>query len=87
MIFYQYPEWSAAIRTHYWPLRYARGFDLARIRKQYRLISVEKKRLQIEGVDSELVRLLCRHMVNPRNQKAESRFWEAHLKSLQQILC
>lgn len=74
------------IRTHYWPLRYARAFDGARVRKQYRLIAGEKKRLHKEGVDSELVRLLCRHMVNPRNQKAATVFWNAHLKSLQQPL-
>jgi hypothetical protein len=53
MHFYQYPEWSQTIRTHYWPLRYARGFDLARIRKQYRLIEKQKKRLHLAGVDHE----------------------------------
>ena len=45
-----------------------------------------KKRLQIEGVDAELLRLLCRHMVNPKNQKAAERFWNAYLKSLQKSL-
>lgn len=86
MQFYKYPEWSATIRNHYWHLRLARGFDAARIRRQYRLIEKEKKRLQDAGVDSELVRLLCRHMVNMRNQEAEQRFWNAHFKSLQQPL-
>lgn len=86
MQFYKYPEWSQMIRTHYWPLRYARAFDDARVRKQYRLIAVEKKRLQGEGVDSELIRLLCRHMVNPKSQKAAERFWNLHLKSLQKPL-
>lgn len=86
MNFYQYPEWSVAIRNHYWYLRMARGFDFAKIRKQYRRIAVEKKRLQQEGVDSELLRLLCRHMVNPRNQKAAERFWNAHLQDLQKPL-
>ena len=86
MQFYKYPEWSQAIRSHYWHLRFARGFDSARIRKQYRLIEKEKKRLHVAGVDEELVRLLCRHMVNTRNQVAERRFWEAHFKTLQKSL-
>ena len=74
MHFYQYPEWSQTIRTHYWPLRYARGFDLVRIRKQCRLIEKEKKRLHLAG------------MVNPRNEKAAQRFWEAYVQSLQKQL-
>jgi len=83
MQFYKYPEWAQRIQHHYWHLRYARGFDSARIRKQYRRIEGEKKRLHEAGVDRELVRLLCRHMVNPRNQRAARRFWEAHHRSLQ----
>lgn len=83
MYFYKYPEWTQTIRNHYWYLRFARGFNQARIRKEYRSIEAEKKRLQNAGVDGELVRLLCRHMVNLRNRKAEQRFWEAHHKSLQ----
>lgn len=86
MQFYQYPEWTQSIRNHYWHLRFARGFNGARIRKQYRLIEKEKKRLHEAGVDQELVRLYCRHLVDPMNQKAEQRFWEAHQKSLQQLL-
>ena len=86
MHFYRYPEWSATIRNHYWYLRMARGFDLAKIRKQYRRIAAEKKRLHGEGVDSELLRLLCRHMVNPKNPRAAERFWNAHLKSTQNTL-
>lgn len=76
MHFYRYPEWSNGIRNYYWHLRMARGFDLAKIRKQYRRIAAEKKRLQDEGVDSELLRLLCRHMVNPRNEISAKRFWK-----------
>jgi len=86
MQFYKYPEWAQPIQHHYWHLRFARGFDSARIRKQYRRIEKEKKRLHEAGVDREIVRLLCRHMVNPRNRKAEQRFWNAHLKSLQKPL-
>jgi len=77
MIFHQYPEWSATIANCYWHLRYARGFDLAKIRRQYRRIEREKKRLELQGVDGELLRLLCRHMVNPKNSRAEQRFWKA----------
>ena len=86
MYFYQPPDWTQAIRNHYWHLRFARGFDSARIRKEYRLIEKEKKRLQQSGVDGELIRLYCRHMVNPRNKNAERRFWQAHLQSLQTVL-
>ena len=35
-----YPDWTRFIRNHYWHLRYARSFDTARIRKQYRLIEM-----------------------------------------------
>ncbi|CAG9932945.1 conserved protein of unknown function [Candidatus Nitrotoga arctica] len=81
MNFNCYPAWTSTIRNHYWYLRYARGFDLVKIRKRYRYIASEKKRLQIESVDAELIRLLCRHMVNLKNQKAAERFWNALLKS------
>lgn len=82
-MFYKYPDWSKTICNHYWHLRYARGYDGARIRKEYRRIEQEKKRLQEAGVDSELIRLLCRHMVNLQNKQAEKRWWTAHLESLQ----
>ena len=87
MQFYQYPPWANLIINYYWPLRYARSFDTARIRKQYRLIEKEKKRLHEAGVDDELVRLLCRHMVNLKNKPAEQRFWQAHHKTLQVPVC
>lgn len=83
MIFYKYPEWSVVIRNHYWILRSLRPHHVARRRMQYRRIEVEKKRLQSEGVDAEVVRLLCRHMVNLRNVYAEKRFWQAFHKSKQ----
>jgi hypothetical protein len=67
-------------------LRYARGFQSARIRKEYRRIAAEKKRLQAEGVDSEMLRLLCRHMVNLDNKNAERRWWDFYLRSLQKEL-
>lgn len=86
MIFYRYPDWAQLIRNLYWYLRQFRPFDSVKIRKQYRRIAAEKKRLQSEGVDSELVRLLCRHMANLKNKQAASRFWNAHLQSIQKNL-
>lgn len=78
MSFYQYPDWTKSIRNHYWHLRYVRGFHEARRRLEYRRIAVEKKRLHGEGVDDELVRLLCRHLVNLGNKQAEARWWKCH---------
>ncbi|PIX04150.1 MAG: hypothetical protein COZ20_02040 [Gallionellales bacterium CG_4_10_14_3_um_filter_54_96] len=72
--------------NHYWFLRHTRVFNLARKRKQYRLIAKEKKRLLTAGVDGETVRLLCRHMANLKNKQAESRWWSAHNKTLQKSL-
>jgi len=86
MKFYQYPDWASEIIHHYWFLRYTRSFDSARRRKQYRLIAKEKKRLHEAGVEWELVRLLCRHMVNLKNINAEKRWWNAHQASLQNHL-
>jgi hypothetical protein len=86
MIFHKYPEWSVGIRNHYWYLRAVRKFNSAKLRKYYRLIEKEKKRLHETGVDKEVVRLLCRHIVNPRNPFAEQRFWEAFHKTTQKPL-
>jgi hypothetical protein len=46
----------------------------------------KKKRLEARGVDVELVRLFCRHMVNPRNERAEQRFWKRHNEFVQKAL-
>lgn len=67
-----YPEYSATIRNYYWLLRYY-GRDTARRRKLYRQIAAEKKRLHEAGVDFEELRLLCRHLANPRNRAAADR--------------
>jgi hypothetical protein len=83
---HQYPAWTTTIRQHYWHLRYARSFDSARIRKEYRRIEAEKNRLLAAGIDAEGIRLLCRHMVNLENKNATRR-WEdwcaANSKSLE----
>lgn len=81
--FHVYPEWANVITNHYWHLRIARKYDSARIRKEYRCIVREKKRLHEEGLNPELVRLFCRHMVNPKNSKAEARFWNFHFSILE----
>lgn len=72
---YQYalPEWSHVLRNEYWFLRYCRSWDSAGRRRRYRRIAVEKKRLIESGVDFEELRLLCRHLANPRNRRAEER--------------
>jgi hypothetical protein len=49
MIFHQYPEWTAAIRNHYWHLRYRRGYDEARRRKEYRRIEAEKNAFKVKA--------------------------------------
>lgn len=56
----------------YWYLRYTRNLSV--VRRYYRYIAVEKKRLIEElGADPEEVRLYCRHLSNLRNRHAEKR--------------
>lgn len=50
MHFYRYSEWSNGIRNYYWHLRMARGFDLAKIRKQYRRIAAEKNAFRMKAL-------------------------------------
>lgn len=68
------PEWSGKLCNLYWFLRYHRKWNEAKRRKIYRQIAVEKKRLHETGVDVELVRLLCRHLADPRNRHSEARY-------------
>jgi hypothetical protein len=58
----------------YWFLRFYRNWDEAARRDCYRKIAVEKKRLIESGVDAEEVRLLCRHLANLKDRKAETRY-------------
>lgn len=55
----------------YWFIRYTRIKSVKR--KYYRLVTKEKKRLLEAGVDKEELRLLCRHLSNLRNERAENR--------------
>lgn len=79
----QYPAWAGTLANHYWHLRNIRPHETARHRYEYRRIYAEKKRLQGEGVDSEVIRLLCRHLINNRNKKAEERWWKAYAEYLE----
>ncbi|EKD54262.1 MAG: hypothetical protein ACD_60C00101G0001 [uncultured bacterium] len=54
-------------------LRYRRRNAAAR-RRHYRYIAIEKKRLFLEGVEKEELRLLCRHLCNPHDKHAEKAF-------------
>jgi len=58
----------------YWRIRNARGYEVKRIRTYYRQAEREKKRLIESGVSSELVRLYCRFLANPRNPRAKRAF-------------
>ncbi len=60
----------------YWFIRYTRIKSVEI--KYYRDVAKEKKRLIESGVDVEEIRLLCRHLSNLRNERAENR-----LKTLQ----
>lgn len=75
------PEWSNNLRGFYWHLRYARGWDAARVRKQYRRIFAEKQRLIEKKIDPEEIRLLCRHLAAPDKKHAEMRY-KAYLAQL-----
>jgi len=69
------PPWSGTLRNLYWFLRYQRVFQRSARRRYYRKIALEKKRLQeIEGVDQEEIRLLCRYLSNLKNKAAEQRY-------------
>ena len=49
------------LRKHYWHLRAARGFDLARIRREYRRIAAEKNACSGGGGS-----VICRACKNAR---------------------
>lgn len=64
----------AELRQLYWRLRWCRGYDQAQRRRLYRAISAVKRKFDGLGVDAELVRLFCRHLANPQNPFAETRY-------------
>ncbi len=73
----------ANLFNHYWFIRYARHASAKR--RYYRYAEKEKKRLLEAGVDPEELRLLCRHLINPRNRHAEKRL-EEYRKNRESIL-
>lgn len=75
------PDWSENLRNCYWNLRYAKGRNMARVRKEYRRIFAEKQRLIAMGIDEEEIRLLCRYLANLHDRHAESR-WKAYAGQL-----
>lgn len=68
------PPYSSTLANLYWMLRYHRGRSQAARRRYYRYIQAEKNRLFLAGFDREEIRLLCRHLSEPRNIHAESAF-------------
>lgn len=69
-----YPEWTANLRNLYWQLRQLGRVERHR-RRIYRHIEAEKKRLEALFFDPEEIRLLCRHLANPRRKRAESTYF------------
>lgn len=59
------PEYAYRLANLYWQLRNVRDYDLAARRRWYRRIAVEKKRLRMEGVEGEELRLLCLCLASP----------------------
>ena len=72
-MFYIMPDWSSRLANLYYFLRCYGHRNQARRRKLYRQIAIEKKSLLEAGVDSEEVRLLCRHLANLSNRHASRR--------------
>ena len=68
------PPYASTLCNLYWQLRDRRAFDFAKRRRIYRYLECEKKRLFLEGVDQEEIRLLCRYLANTANKHAEVAF-------------
>jgi hypothetical protein len=66
----------------YWHIRASRNPSTKR--KYYRYAADEKKRLVLAGVDREELRLLCRHLANPRNRFSERTLivYKEHLQKM-----
>lgn len=67
------PAWSGTLRNLYFSKRVCRPWDSAGLRKAYRKIAVEKKRLLLEGVPYIELHLVCRYLTNPRNENSSIR--------------
>jgi len=62
------------LRRLYWQLRWQRAWHQSRRRTLYRAISRVKQKFYEQGADVELIRCLCRHLANPHDRHAESRY-------------
>lgn len=56
----------------YWQIRFTRKDSVRR--RYYRYVLNEKKRLVGIGVNNECLRLLCLHLVNLKNTRAENNY-------------
>lgn len=68
------PKWSFNLRNLYYRLRYCRSDDIAGRRRFYRYIRDERDFLQ-SHVPAELIRVLCRALANPQDERRLNRFW------------
>ena len=68
------PYWAGPLCNGYWQIRYCRPFQRARLRKWYRRVAGEKKRLIQSGVDPEQIRLLCLYLKNPKLEHRWKRY-------------
>ena len=73
---------AIALSNIYWFIRYERFSS--RVRRHYRRAAKEKARLAGLGHDSELVRLYCLHLADPRREQRKIRFFE-HLSQPEQL--
>ena len=74
------PDMFGKLYNLYWFIRYNRRNKPVK-RRYYRYVSKEKNRLIALGADAEEIRLLCRHLANPRCEQTEARL-EAYRKTL-----
>ena len=68
------PYWSGPLANGYWQIRACRCWQRSRLRKWYRRVAGEKKRLVKSGVDPEQIRLLCLYFKNPKLERRWKRY-------------
>ena len=57
------PDWSNVLVNHYWHIR-VEGRDTAKRRRYYRLVEREKLRLAEQNLNQELIKAVCRYLIN-----------------------
>lgn len=68
------PYWSGPLCNGYWQIRACLSWQRSRLRKWYRRVAGEKKRLIASGVDPEQIRLLCLYLKNPKLERRWKRY-------------